>query len=113
MKTEIFCTSDRCMMNSVVYDSDNPATLAEHVVCDECLQTTRMDRTRMNLAWLILGQIEDRDVEQIARLLDHLFGVKKDPKLTAAGIYSLTERQRKKLKRQMFDEFGPQLPDVK
>jgi hypothetical protein len=70
-------------------------------------------QTRLGLIRLISsGLIEDRDVEQIVRLHNHLFGVKKDPKLTAAGFYSLTPRQRKKIKRQLDDEFGPQIPDA-
>jgi hypothetical protein len=99
-------------MNTVVFDTDHPDSLAEHVVCDECLQAAKMDRTRLVLIRLISGELEDRDVEQIDRLVDHLLGLKKDPKLTAAGIYSLTWRQRKKIKRQMFEEFGPRLPEI-
>jgi hypothetical protein len=100
-------------MTTVVYDSDNPDTLGGHVVCNECLQAAEMAQTRLGLIRLISsGLIEDRDVEQIVRLHDHLFGLKKDPKLTAAGFHSLTPRQRKKIKRQLDDEFGPEIPEA-
>ena len=113
MKAEIICASKCWTMNTVVYDTENPNTLAENVVCNECLEAAAMDRTRLGLILRISSkEIEDRDIEQIDRLLDHLFGVKKDPKLTEAGFYSLTPRQRKKIKRQMDEEFGPQIPDV-
>ena len=113
MKAEILCTSGLCCMTTVVYDSDNPDTLAGHAVCNECLEAAEMDQTRLGLIWRLSGgEIEDRDVEQIVRLHDHLFGVNEDPKFTTAGFYSLSPRQRKKIKRQMDEEFGPQIPDV-
>jgi hypothetical protein len=101
------------MMNTVVYDSENPDTLHGHVVCKECLDGAAMDETRMDLIWRLSGrEIEDRDLEQLVRLHNHLFGLKKDPKLTAAGFYSLTLRQRKKIKRQLDEEFGPEIPEA-
>jgi len=113
MKAEIPCSGTACMLDTVTYDCDNPETLAPHVVCSECQKVAVTNELRLRLiAQIANGFIEDRDLEQIRRLTDHLFGVSKDPKLTAAGFYSLTPRQRKKIRRQMDDEFGPQIPDV-
>jgi hypothetical protein len=112
MKKELPCSGPACMMNAVAYDDDNPETLASHVVCGECREAAATNELRLRLiAQIANDSIEDRDLEQIRRLIDHLFGASKDPKLTAAGFYSLTPRQRKKIRRQMDDEFGPRIPE--
>jgi hypothetical protein len=99
-------------MKMIVYDSENPETLAEHVVCDECRGRAATDERRLRLIGRIAGrEVEDRDLEQVERLLDHLFGVRKDRALAAAGFYSETPARRKKIKRQMDGEFGPSIPD--
>jgi hypothetical protein len=112
MKAEIPCSGTACLLDAVTYDSDNPETLAPHVVCSECRERAETNELRLRLITQIAdGFIEDRDLEQMARLVDHLFGTNRDPKLTAAGFYSLTPRQRKKIRRRMDEEFGPQIPE--
>jgi hypothetical protein len=112
MKKEVPCSGLACLMNTVAYDDDNPETIATHVVCDECQEAAEANRRRLVLiADLASGFIEDRDLEQVERLLNHLFGRQKDKALTAAGFYSMTLAKRKKIKRQMDDEFGPQIPE--
>ena len=113
MKREVFCGGGACLMTAIVYDDSDPEALAPHVVCPECREAAEADGRRLGLIGRIAdGTIEDRDLEQVIRLVDHLFGVQVDPALKAAGSYSLTKARRKKLRRQMDDEFGPRIPDV-
>jgi hypothetical protein len=110
MKKEIMCD---CVLNDIAYDDENLKTLERHAVCPECRERAATNERRMQLAERILnGNIEDRDLEQLVRLLDHLFGVNKDKALTAAGFYSLTPGKRKKIRRQEEKDYGPRLPDL-
>jgi hypothetical protein len=109
MKTEVMCGC----METVVYDSDHPETLHPNVVCKDCQEQSETNKRRLHLISNLADHtIEDRDLEQINRLVDHLFGTKVYPRLTAAGFYSLTPAKRKKIKRQMDDDFGPQIPEI-
>jgi hypothetical protein len=98
-------------MNTVTYDTENPDTIAENIVCNDCRETAERDQLRLALiARIADGEMEQPDLEQLDRLVKHLLGEKKDLKLTAAGIYSLTRHKRKKIRREMGDEFGPRVP---
>jgi hypothetical protein len=100
------------MLGTVTYDSDNPETLAPHMLCSECRERAETNERRLKLIGRIADrEVEDRDLEQVGRLLDHLFGVRKDKALAAAGFYSLTPARRKKDRRRMDEEFGPQIPE--
>ena len=109
MKRDMLCGC----IETVVYDDEHPETIAPHVICRECQEAAAANKRRLNLiAMLASHALDDRDLEQIDRLVDHLFGEKKDKALTMAGFYSLTPAKRKKIKRQMDEDFGPQRPDA-
>jgi hypothetical protein len=75
------------MLDTVTYDSDNPETLAPHVVCSECQEAAATNELRLRLiAQIANGFIEDRDLEQIRRLIDHLFGANKDPQTHSGRV---------------------------
>jgi hypothetical protein len=113
MKREVTCSASvACMMDTIVYDSEDPEGLAEHVVCDECRERAMTDERRLRLIGRIAGrEVEDSDLEQLERLLDHLFGVRKEKSLTAAGFYSATPHRRRMIRRQMDEEFGLPIPE--
>ena len=59
MKAETLCDC----LETVVYDGDDPSTLAPHVVCDGCLEAAEMNKLRLSLIAAIAdGTIEDRDL---------------------------------------------------
>jgi hypothetical protein len=112
MKREVLCSGDTCMMSTATFDDDNPESLASHVLCNECRGEYEANERRLRLiADLASGVIEDRDLDAVGRLLDHLFGRHTDKALTAAGFYSLTPAKRKKLRRQIDEDFGPRIPE--
>jgi hypothetical protein len=112
MKKEMLCSGTVCTMNTVAYDDDNPEALAPHMLCNECREEAETNERRLRLiADLAGGVIGDLDLKQVERLLDHLFGRHKDKALTAAGFYSLTATRRKKIRRQMDDEYGRSIPE--